>query len=199
MGLIDRDQLIALRGPQGSNSSAIDGDGTGSASFVVPLKVVNRDSLAPGFMDQLKSHYYIARFFPSTWDVRTANLTDIDAAMASLLMKADYQQNYWEIYLYILTGIVLVLLALLVLYYTNLSFSMFINNNLESVALISIVLLLEVVAVVINMFQYMSEEDTFTLFAKNPILIFTFPLVVVAIVPILQALSKRRKIPRYTD
>lgn len=199
MGLIDRDQLIALRGTQGSNASAIDGDGTGAASFVVPLKVVNRDSLAPGFMDQLKSHYYIARFFPSTWDVRTANLTDIDAAMASLLMKADYQQNYWEIYLYILTGIVLVLLALLVLYYTNLSFSMFINNNLESVALISIVLLLEVVAVVINMFQYMSEEDTFTLFAKNPILIFTFPLVVVAIVPILQALSKRRKIPRYTD
>jgi len=57
---------------------------------------------------------------------------------------------------------------------------------------------LEVVAVVINMFQYMSEEDTFTVFAKNPILIFTFPLVVVAIVPILQALSKRRKIPRHT-
>src|SRR5690606_20473547 len=56
MGLIDRDQLIAVRGTQGSNASAIDGDGTGSASFVVPLMVVNRDSLAPGFMDQLKSH-----------------------------------------------------------------------------------------------------------------------------------------------
>ncbi len=199
MGLIDRDQLSALQGAQEGAASALNNGGQPPASFVVPLKVVNRDSLAPGFIDQLKSHYYIARFFPSAWDVKTANLTAIDAETASLLMRADYQENYWEIYLYILTGIVLVLLALLVLYYTNLSFSMFINNNLESVALISIVLLLEVVAVVINMFQYMSEEDTFTLFAKNPILIFTFPLVVVAIVPILQALSKRRKIPRYTD
>lgn len=198
LGLFDRDWAMSSGETQHAPSDASGFDTHSTAPFIVPLAVVNRDSLSPGFVDQLKSHYYIARFFPSTWDVKTANLTAVDANMASLLMRADYQANYWEVYLYILVGLFVVFVALLVLYYTNLSFSMFINNNLESVALVSVVLLLEVVAVVINIFQYMSEEDTFTVFAKNPILIFTFPLVVVAIVPILQALSKRRKIPRHT-
>lgn len=196
MGLLDSrylQSLYALEKP-GQPTQAEAGAVPGG-NFFVPLEIINRDSLHPGFLDQLRSHYYIARYFPSDWDVKTANLTSVDAGMASLIMRADYQENYWEIYFFILAMVVLVIIALFVLYYTNLPFSMFINNNLESVALISIVMVLEIVAVVINMFQYMCEEDTFTLFAKNPILIFTFPLVVVAIVPILQTLSKRRKIP----
>lgn len=194
MGLLDRQHLTSLYAMGKPGGPATTG-AVSQAGFFVPLQIVNRDSLNPGFLDQLRSHYYIARYFPSDWDAKTANLTAIDASMASLLMVADYQENYWEIYFFILVGILLIIIGLFALYYTNLSFSMFINNNLESVALISIVLALEIVAVVINMFQYMCEEDTFTLFAKNPILIFTFPLVVVAIVPILQTLSKRRKIP----
>lgn len=193
LGLLDRKYVQQLY--EGGNRSGEINNKPEKTEFFVPITIINRDSLTPGFIDQLKSHYYIARYFPSNWDVRQADLTELNPEMASLLMAADYQENYWEIYFFTLIGIITIMLALLVLYYTHLTFSMFINNNLESVALISIVLLLEIVAVVINMFQYMCEEDTFTLFAKNPILIFTFPLVVVAIVPILQTLSKRRRIP----
>ncbi len=171
------------------------GDGT-SPDYLLPLQIIKRDSLLPGFTAQLRSHYYIARFFPGSWDIREANLTEFTMDSVSPVLVADYQENYWEIYFFILVALFLLIGLLGVLYHTNLSFSMFVNNNMESALLISIVLVLEIVALVINIFQYMCEEDTFTLFAKNPILIFSFPLVVVAIVPILQTLSKKRRIPR---
>lgn len=171
------------------------GDST-TRDYLLPLQLIERDSLTPGFIAQLRSHYYIARYFPGSWDIREANLTEFTMDSVSPVLVADYQENYWEIYFFILVSLFLIFGFLGVLYHVNLSFSMFVNDNMESVLLVSIVLVLEIVALVINIFQYMCEEDTFTLFAKNPILIFSFPLVVVAIVPILQVLSKKRRIPR---
>lgn len=164
--------------------------------YLLPLQLIKRGSLSPGFIAQLRSHYYIARYFPGSWDIREANLTEFTMDSVSPVLVADYQENYWEIYFFILVMLFLIFGLLGVLYHFSLWFSMFVNDNLESVLLISIVLVLEIAALLINVFQYMCVEDTFTLFAKNPILIFSFPLVVVAIVPILQALSKKRRIPR---
>lgn len=163
--------------------------------FVLLGKRFTRHDMTPGFFDQLKSHYYVARYYPGSWDVLTADMTSFSVDDVSELLWADYQENYWEMYFYILVGVLSVLVAMGIFYFFNVSFSMFINNNMESVLLISTVLLLEVLALVINMFQYMCLEDTFTLFAKNPVLIFAFPLIVVLVVPLLRALAVKRRIP----
>ncbi|GGG92423.1 hypothetical protein GCM10007415_29000 [Parapedobacter pyrenivorans] len=163
--------------------------------FVLLGKRLIRADMTPGFFDQLKSHYYIARYYPGSWDAMTANMTSFSVADVSKLLWVDYQENYWEIYFYIFIGVLVALVTVSIFYFFNVSFSMFVNNNMESVLLICTVLLLEVLALVINMFQYMCVEDTFTLFAKNPVLIFAFPLIVVLVVPMLRALAVKRRIP----
>ena len=186
VGLLPRDFSVCLQERADKKTKCND---------VIPLQVLKRDSLTPGFAAQLRSHYYIARFFPGSWDVYEANLDTFTIDSVSPALEADYQENYWELYFFILVALFFIFGVLGVLYYVNLSFSMFVNNNMESVLLVGIVLLLEIMALVINIFQYMCVEDTFTLFAKNPVLIFSFPLVVVVMVPVLRVLAKKRRIP----
>lgn len=187
------DLLYALS-LEGSSLTLLDKNNA-TKDFVLLGKRLTRDDMNPGFLDQLKSHYYIARYFPGSWDAMSADMVSFGVDEVSRLLWADYQENYWEIYFYILVGVLAMLATVSIFYFFNVSFSMFVNNNMESVLLISTVLLLEVVALIINMFQYMCVEDTFTLFAKNPVLIFAFPLIVVLVVPVLRALAVKRRIP----
>lgn len=158
-------------------------------------RMTNQEMQDIGFFAQLISHIYVARHYHGPIDINQLNLTDFSESNIREVIRADYLENNWEIYFYILIGVLFIVLIFTLLYYIYLPFSTLVNENMESVVLISVVLLLEVMALTISIFQHMCIADTFTTIAQNPVLIFSLPLVVVLIVPILYGLSKKRRIP----
>ena len=147
------------------------------------------------FFPQIKTHFYIARYDPSGNNIRTLNITDFSEASIKDLIKADYPENKWEMYLLILVLLILVIVTMVVLYYTYVPFSSLINNNVESVLLIAIVLLLEILALLVSIFRNMCYTDTFAFMYQNPVVIFTLPLIMILIVPFLNGIAKKRRIP----
>ena len=147
------------------------------------------------FFPQLKSHFYIARYYPYRFDFRTLDITNFSESYIAKIIEADYPENRWEMYLFILIIFIIAILALIVLYYTYIPFSALINNNIESVLLISIVLILEIVALIVSTFRNMCYTDTFAFMKENPVAIFTLPLIMILVVPFLNVLAKKRRIP----
>ncbi len=147
------------------------------------------------FFPQIKSHFYIARYYPKHLDIRTLNIDDFSENSIKDIIEADYPENQWEIYLLILIILIILILAMIILYYTYVPFSSLINNNVESVLLIAIVLLLEISALIISIFRNMCYNDTFTFMQKNPVTLFTLPLIMILIVPFLNGIAKKRRIP----
>ena len=147
------------------------------------------------FFPQLKNHFYIARFYPGTLNIREQNLTDFSEGAISHIIDADYPENKWEVYLLVLILLLLVILAFVILYYTYVPFSAWINDNVESVLLIVIVLILEIMAIIVSIFRNMCYTDSFAFMHKNPVVLFTLPLAMILIVPFLNGIAKKRRIP----
>lgn len=147
------------------------------------------------FFPQLKNHFYIARFYPGTLNIREQNLTDFSEGAISHIIDADYPENKWEVYLLVLILLLLVILAFVILYYTYVPFSAWINDNVESVLLIAIVLILEIMAIIVSIFRNMCYTDSFAFMHKNPVVLFTLPLAMILIVPFLNGIAKKRRIP----
>lgn len=167
-----------------------------AGNYFVSAEMFTREELTEvGFFTQLVSHFKIARYYTKDLNIRERNLTSFSKEDIAELVVGDYHENNWEIYFFILIGIIILALAATVLYYFYLPFSTLVNENRESVVLISIVVLLEVLALIISIFQYMSTEDSFTILSQNPVMIFALPLVVVLVVPILYGLSKKGRTP----
>lgn len=147
------------------------------------------------FFPQMKSHFYIARYYPKKLDIRNLNMTGFSENNIRDIIKADYPENRWETYLLVLILLIIVILVMVALYYTYVPFSTLINNNVESVLLIAIVLILEIIALIVSIFRNMCYNDTFAFMYKNPVVLFTLPLVMILIVPFLNGIAKKRRIP----
>lgn len=147
------------------------------------------------FFPQLKNHFYIARFYPGNLDIREQNMTNFSESSIAQIMDADYPENKWELYLLILIILLLVIFAFVVLYYTYVPFSALINDNAESVLLIALVLILEIMAIIVSIFRNMCYTDSFAFMHKNPVVLFTLPLAMILVVPFLNGIAKKRRIP----
>lgn len=147
------------------------------------------------FFPQLKNHFYIARYYPGNLDIRAQNLTDFSESSIAQIMDADYPENKWELYLLILIILLIVILALVILYYTYVPFSALVNDNAESVLLIAIVLILEIMAIIVSIFRNMCYTDAFAFMHNNPVVLFTLPLAMILVVPFLNGIAKKRRIP----
>lgn len=147
------------------------------------------------FFPQLKNHFYIARFYTGNLDIRDKNLTDFSESSIAPIIDADYPENKWELYLLILIILLFIILVLVVLYYTYVPFSTLVNDNAESVLLIAIVLILEIMAIIVSIFRNMCYTDAFAFMHKNPVVLFTLPLAMILVVPFLNGIAKKRRIP----
>jgi len=146
-------------------------------------------------IDQIVSHYYIARYYTGPIDISKADLICFSGLAINPYLQADYSENTWETYLLLLLSTVLLIIVVVVLYYTCLPVSTFMNEYIESVVLISVMMLLELLALAITTFQHMSEDDNFSQLQKHPLLLFSLPFVIVLIIPMLKGISKKRRIP----
>ncbi len=147
------------------------------------------------FFHQLQAHFYIARFSIDTLNILEQSLIEFKGPLFERILSSDYSENTWEIYLFILIGIFIVLCVFGILYYTYLPLSTFVNNNAESILFVAIVVVLEILALIICIFQYMCKEDSFSALNNKPILVFALPLILVFIVPFLNGVKKKRRIP----
>jgi hypothetical protein len=147
------------------------------------------------FFPQLKSHFYIARYYRGDLDIRNQNLTEFSESTIAPVIEADYLENKWETYVLVLIILLLIILGLAILYYTYVPFSSLINENIESVLLIAIVVILEIIAIIVSIFRNMCYSDAFAFMHKNPVVIFTLPLIMILIVPFLNGMVKKRRIP----
>lgn len=146
-------------------------------------------------VSQIVNHIYIARFYIGHLDKDAANLTDFSEHTIEPYLKVDFLDNDWEIYMFILIGVFVVLLVLAIIYFFSKRFSDFINHNSDSVLIISIVLILEILALIVILFQNLNHEDNFMLMSKNPLILFSMPSLVILIIPIFKQMSKKGRIP----
>ena len=148
-----------------------------------------------GFIGQLRSHLYLSRYYIGSENVDSLDIKIFSVEKIGKIYDMDYIENTWEIYFFTLIGLLILIVALVVLYYVYLPFSYFINNNSESVVFVILVVVVEIIALVTCIFLFMCKEDSFQIINKNPILLFLLPLVFVFIVPFLNGLRKKRKLP----
>ncbi|MBB4036620.1 hypothetical protein GGR21_002526 [Dysgonomonas hofstadii] len=166
-------------------------------SAIIEGERVTTDNLGKvGFWRQLKSHLYVARYYIGKEDIMSKNISDFsNKEELEFVQYVDYMENSWEIYLFTLIGVLIVFTASIILYYSYLPFSTFINNNSESIIFVILVVVLEILALIICIFLYMCKEDSFQIIDKNPVILFSLPLVLVFIIPFLNGLRKKRKAP----
>lgn len=147
------------------------------------------------FLPQLKNHFYIVRYYTGNLDIRNQELKEFSEQSIDSVIQADYIENDWEIYLLSLILLFLLILFSILLYQLYVPFSALVNDNIESVLLIAIVLLLEILAIIVSIFRNMCYNDDFTFMHKNPAILFTLPLAMILIVPFLNGIAKKRRIP----
>ena len=146
-------------------------------------------------ISQIVNHFYIARFYMGNLDKDAANLTDFSEHTIGSYFRVDFLDNQWEVYFFILIGILLLIIILIVLYIFYKPISDFVNHNTETVLVIAIVVILEIIALAIIIFQNLNHEDDFMLMSKNPLVLFSLPSLVILIIPLLRQLLKRGRMP----
>lgn len=145
--------------------------------------------------DQIFSHYYIARYYTDTLDIVNTELTSFTENDIKCYLHADYSENTWEIYMLLLLLTLFVMIVVVILYYTCFPVSTFVNKHIEFVVLVSLMMLLEILALGITTFQHMCKDDDFSALQKQPLLLFSLPLVIVLIIPLFKGISKKRRMP----
>jgi len=148
-----------------------------------------------GFFTQLRSHFYIARYNISGRDIINGQLVKFAPDRIAFALDADYPENDWEPSMYALFGSLLLVIVLTLLYIFYQPFSIFLYKNLVTVMIVAVVLVIEILVLAVLTFEKMCAEDSISIVEKNPVLIFSLPLVMVIIIPLLRGLSKKRALP----
>lgn len=143
---------------------------------------------------KLVNQFYLARF--SLQSFPESELED-ELALPHLrqLIHADYPHNNWEIYLFVLIILVLILVTGWCFYLLNARFSYFINNNLTYIFSLFIMLILELYLLFICMVEAMSNEHVFTFGGEDKNTLLFFPLLLGFVMPMLNLVAKKREKP----
>lgn len=144
-------------------------------------------------LSKLKNQFYLAKYYTKPFPERSK--TEFRIQDINNLIDADYPDNQWEIYLYGITGISLLLLILFLCYLTIPFISYFVNKNMDYVYSILIMFLLEIVILIANMFESMSKDDIFSLNNDNRFIILFLPLLFIFIIPVMKTIGKKRNLP----
>ncbi|MCD8101222.1 MAG: hypothetical protein LUE26_01405 [Alistipes sp.] len=164
-------------------------------NFFVRAVVNGSDSPQPGLWGKIVNHVRIARYYTGPLDIDALDLTVFEDAAVGEILSADYRENNWEVFLYIILLIIAVVIAVYVLYCVDVRVSELMTSHMESVLLLITVVVLEIGVLLITMFQNMCREDEFSIVDQHPVLIFMLPLAVVFVMPVLHRMLANRKKP----
>lgn len=164
-------------------------------NFFVRAVVNGADSRQPGLLGKIVNHVRIARYYTGGLDIESLELTGFDDAAIGEILTADYRENNWEVFLYIILLILAVVAVVYILYCLDVRVSELMTAHMESVMLLLTVVVLEIGILLITMFQNMCREDQFSIVDQHPVLIFMLPLAVILVMPVLHRLLANRKKP----
>ncbi|MDR1632377.1 MAG: hypothetical protein LBR97_05820 [Dysgonamonadaceae bacterium] len=102
------------------------------------------------------------------------------------LIHADYPENNWEVYAFVLAGILLLALILFILYFTVPEFAYFLMISHKYLTIIILMLLFEIFLLFFSMLEAMSRSSVFDFSSKDKDLILFMPLLLVFIAPLLK-------------
>lgn len=159
-----------------------------------PMMVLNKanaDSLSTLF--KIMNQFYLARYSTGTFPVTSA--TQFRPEDIRAIMNSDYPDNRWETYMFILIGLVILVLILIVFYWSFPTFSYYINKNIDLMLSVLIMVVLEFYLLLFTMFAAMSKDDVFTFNGINGNNILFIPLLLVVIIPLIKVLGKKRNLP----
>ncbi len=177
-------------------SSVVFFDNTAPENFYVRAKEFTAaDWEGTGLLLRIRSHLSIARYYTEELDIIGQQITDFSEANIQDIIEADYSENHWETFMFILIALLAVSLVFLVLYRGNAALSLFVSHHTESVLLVLMVVVLEMGILLVTAFENMCEDDGFTLIEQHPLVIFLLPLGVVLAAPLLHHILKNRKTP----
>ncbi|MCD7931424.1 MAG: hypothetical protein LUH15_08700 [Tannerellaceae bacterium] len=151
------------------------------------------DAKKSGWLTRMQDQFYLARF-----DIRDFPETDDQELTATDLRKiifADYPNNHWEIYLFILIVIFVLLIVIFILFRYVSAISTFIYHHLPFVSGLLFMLVFEVCILFVCMVENMTNEQLFTLEGENINGVLFIPLIFIFSFPILKALNKRQENP----
>ncbi len=192
--LPDAPDFIYALGQEASSVVFLDTSVPGD--FYLRAKRITPEDMADvGLFNKLGSHFLIARYYTGDLDIRNGQMTAFAEADIRAILEADYPENEWESFMYILIAIVLMMVVLVLLYRHNAAVSLFVSHHAESVLLVLIVMVLEMGILFVTAFQNMCRLDSFTIIERHPVVIFLLPLVVVLAAPLLHYVLKNRKTP----
>lgn len=148
-----------------------------------------------GFFTQLYSHCYVARHDIGSVDILEKQLTNFSVGRIAWALDADYPENNWEPYMYVMVGSLLLIILFVALYFLYTPFAAFVYTNMVTVLIIALLVIIEVLVLSVVAFENMCSEDPISVVQKNPVLIFSLPIIVVTVLPILRGLARKRDLP----
>ncbi len=142
---------------------------------------------------KLQNQLYLARYYTKQFPEKTTEEFSISAIYD--LIDADYPNNQWEYYLYAITAIILVIVIAIVLYIVSPVASFYANRSMDYIYALIVMVFLEILILIANMFEAMSKDDVFSLSNDNHYIVLLLPLLFIFIVPMMKALGRKRLLP----
>jgi hypothetical protein len=157
------------------------------------VEVITRDdadkySLISKMIDQAYLASFYMDYFPAT------SPFEFQANDTIRLIHADYPENNWEIYAFVLAGIFLLALVIIILYFTVPGFAWRLSRRKKYLTILVLILLFEIFLLLFSMVEAMSRSSVFDFSDKNKNLLLIMPLLLVFIAPVLK-LSRNKEKP----
>jgi hypothetical protein len=140
-------------------------------------KVINQIYLASFYMD----------YFPAT------SMFQFQADDIIRLIHADYPENNWETYAFVLASIFLLVLVIVILYFAVPGFAWRLSRSKKHLTILVLMLLFETFLLLFSMVEVMSRSSVFDFSNKNKNLLLFMPLLLVFIAPVLRLLRNKEK------
>lgn len=144
-------------------------------------------------LSKLENQFYLARYYTKPFPERSS--TEFRIQDIYNMMEADYPDNHWEMFLYAIIVIILLLLVVLAFYLTTPTVSYYVDRNIDYVYSFLLIIALEILILVANMFEAMSNDHVFSLNDDNRYFVLLFPLLFIFVVPMMKVIGKRRNLP----
>lgn len=148
-----------------------------------------------GFLTQIRSHFYLARFSNGDTTSYESTLTDFSVNAISHIALGDIPENNWESYLWFLGGLFCLIMIIILLYFFYPPFSYLMNQNMGIVLASSVIFVIEFFMLAGAVFSHMCTEDEEISSGKNTWILFCTPILMVVVLPLLRQFTRNRRLP----
>lgn len=178
------DEVILVDGTQAFDDYYVKGD------FLTPQEITEISLL-----DRMKSHFYLARFSTGDSEFKGRNITVFTPKLIRSIVEGDIPDNNWESYLWFLIGLIAIIILITALYFIIPAFSYLLNQNIGIVLTSAVIMTIEIIMLTGMVFENMCYEDSSTSIGENPTLLFSMPILMVVVLPLIRQISKNRRLP----